>query len=71
MSTILKLNCWVFGESLKHILTVKIANMETVGTLKNVIKEAKPVAFHNIDPNSLDLWRVSEPYCWLHSIALS
>jgi hypothetical protein len=39
MSNILELNCWVIGDDPRHVIPIKIASSETVGTLKKAIKD--------------------------------
>ena len=63
MSNQLYLNCWVFREKASRVFPVKIAGTESVGALKKAIKEEKPVAFHHVDANTIDLWQVSV-YCF-------
>jgi hypothetical protein len=59
MSNILKLNCWVLGDDPCHIFSVEIAVSKTVSTLKKAIKDEKKHTFDGIDPDLLDLWKVS------------
>jgi hypothetical protein len=47
MSTILELNCWVFGTSSEHISLVKIPKTDTVDDLREQIKVKQ--ALHDID----------------------
>jgi hypothetical protein len=53
-----------------RIINACILGRRRLGTLKKMIKGEKP-AFRDIDVDSLDLWWMSEPYRWLHSITLS
>jgi hypothetical protein len=39
----------------------KIARTDTVGTLKEAIKDKNPESFHDVDARSLHLWKVSIP----------
>ncbi|KAE9386906.1 hypothetical protein BT96DRAFT_771244, partial [Gymnopus androsaceus JB14] len=55
------LNCLVLGDKRNHIFPVKIAETESVGSLKEAIKEKKHAAFPHIDADALELWNVSEP----------
>lgn len=61
MSDTLELNCWVLSDDddPRRIFPVKIAKNETIGTLKEVIKDKNKHAFEHIDAYSLDLWQVS------------
>jgi Crinkler effector protein N-terminal domain len=54
MSNILQLNCWAIGDDPRHVIPIKIASSETVGTLKKAIKVEIKHSF-----KSLDLWKVS------------
>lgn len=54
------LNCLVLGESSNHIFPVKIAATESVGSLREAIKEKKHPAFDHIPADTLNLWKVSE-----------
>ena len=56
MSLQLCLNCWVIGDEAGSVFPVKIAVTETVGTLKDAIREKNP----DLGPaRTLDLWKVS------------
>jgi hypothetical protein len=59
---ILELNCFVLGDSPNHTFPVKIARTESVGTLKEAIKEKMKPAFDHIRANSLVLWNVDIPF---------
>ena len=59
MSNQLCLNCWVFGEKASRVFPVEIIDAKNVGHLKDAIKEKKPVAFHHVDTDGIDLWQVS------------
>ncbi|KIJ13061.1 hypothetical protein PAXINDRAFT_100881 [Paxillus involutus ATCC 200175] len=59
--TIITLNCLVSGGGCRNIFSVKIDKTETVGTLKNLIKSKKPIAFRNVDANTLVLWKLEVP----------
>lgn len=41
-STILELNCWVLGDSPKHMFPVNIESASTVDHLKDAIKDSAP-----------------------------
>ena len=56
MSRILELYCWVLGDQADRVFPVKIAGTESVGNLKDAIKEK---AFNHIPAHTLDLWKVS------------
>jgi hypothetical protein len=58
---ILELNCLVLGESHTHIFPVKIAGTESVGALKDAIKDKKKPAFDHVPADTLILWRVFVP----------
>jgi len=49
----------VQGEARSHIFPVKIARTESVGDLKDAIKDKKQLAFQHIDADALVLWEVS------------
>ena len=59
MSNILELNCWVIGDDPRHVIPIKIASSETVGTLKKAIKDEIKHSFADFDAKFLDLWKVS------------
>ena len=59
MSTVLELNCWILGDEPRRVFPVKIASSETVGHLKEAIKDKKKQTFTGIDADLLDLWKVS------------
>ena len=59
-AAVLRLNCWVLGDDSSRVFPVKIAAMESVGTLKKVIKDEKKPAFDHLTADSLDLWMVSD-----------
>ena len=61
MSLPLDLNCIVFGDDPSHIFPVKIANTESVGALKDAIKEKKKPIFNHVPADALDIFRVSIP----------
>jgi len=58
MTDILTLNCWILGDEIRRIFFVKVASSDTVGILKDEIKEKKH-RFHRIDADTLYLWKVS------------
>jgi hypothetical protein len=54
------LNCWVIGDKANRVFPVKIAETESVGTLKDAIKEKIPDL--PVGPaRTLELWDVSVP----------
>ena len=57
---VIELNCWVFGGDSSPVFLVKIAATESVGTLKEAIKDKKKPAFDHLTADSLDLWKVSD-----------
>ncbi|KAG1803795.1 uncharacterized protein HD556DRAFT_1227205 [Suillus plorans] len=59
-STILELNCWILGDSPKHIFPVNVESASTVGHLKEAIKDRAQNRFSDIDAYVLDLWKVSD-----------
>jgi hypothetical protein len=56
---VLELNCWVKGDELGHVFPVKIARIESVGELRNKIKEEKRPQFDDIPADHLVLYTVS------------
>ena len=52
-------HCWVIRDDPKHVIPVKIAISETIGHLKEAIKEKIKHSFPNLDAKSLDLCKVS------------
>ena len=53
------LNCWVRGQEFHRIFPVKISPTQTVGVLKDNIKNDKPLDFCDIDADALSLYKVS------------
>ncbi|KAI9435242.1 hypothetical protein BJY52DRAFT_1197709 [Lactarius psammicola] len=53
----LKLNCLVLGGDRNHIFPLKIPGTETVGALRDAIKDKKKNAFHHVDADTIILWR--------------
>jgi hypothetical protein len=51
----------VLGEPRAHIFPVKISPTETIGFLKDAIKEKKQPAFDHVPADTLVLWQVSIP----------
>jgi hypothetical protein len=58
------LNCWVEGDYSEHVFPVKIDGTETVGTLKEVIREKK-----KRDTDSLELFKVRERSNFMYSLS--
>ena len=57
---LIDLNCLVLGDDTSGIFGVQIASTDTVGALKEAIKEMKENVFRNVDADALQLWRVSD-----------
>jgi hypothetical protein len=57
----LSLNCFLLGDDLDRMFTVKIDTTETVSILKKLIKEENPSSLGNVDVKNIDLWHVSFP----------
>jgi len=57
----LDLNCWVLGDSRTCVFPIKISKSETVGALKDAIKDKNKPIFDHIPANALVLWKVSIP----------
>ncbi|KAJ4000617.1 hypothetical protein F5050DRAFT_1562559 [Lentinula boryana] len=57
---LLELNCLVLGDQRNVIFPVRIAATESVGSLREVIKEKKTHRFNRVDADDLVLWCVSE-----------
>jgi Crinkler effector protein N-terminal domain len=58
MSTIISLNCCVFGDDPSRVFSVKIDSNEKVSVLREAIK-AKKSAFYSTDADKLDLWNTN------------
>jgi hypothetical protein len=61
MSLPLQLNCVVHGDDPSRVFPVQIAGTESVGTLKEVIKDKKKQAFADVHADALDIYKVSFP----------
>ena len=59
----LDLNCFVYGDDPSRIFPVKIASTESVGTLKEWVKDKKKHAFEHVDAEALNVWKV-RPLYW-------
>ncbi|KAH7904757.1 hypothetical protein BJ138DRAFT_1235200, partial [Hygrophoropsis aurantiaca] len=57
----LRLNCLVIGQPVNNIFEVKVTAVDTVAYLRKAIKHEKPLTFHNVEADSLELWSVSLP----------
>jgi hypothetical protein len=68
MSLQLELNCLVLGADISSIFPVKIANTESVGTFKELIKDKKRPAFDHVPADTLKLWKVRAHF--LHQLTL-
>jgi Crinkler effector protein N-terminal domain len=53
----LTLNCWVRSEDPKAIFQVKVSSTDIVYDLQKTIKNVKPVAFRDVDPDDLTLYK--------------
>ncbi|KAF8318072.1 uncharacterized protein EI90DRAFT_3133569 [Cantharellus anzutake] len=58
---VLELYCLICGDGANHIFLVKIASTESVGTLKEIIREKNKFALEHMDAKTLTLWKVSIP----------
>jgi hypothetical protein len=57
----LTLNCLMRGDHLDRIFPVKIAPTETVGVLKDLIKEEQSPRLNHVAASELTVWKVSLP----------
>ncbi|KAG2030089.1 hypothetical protein BDR03DRAFT_836781, partial [Suillus americanus] len=57
-----KLNCIVLGDDPNHIFPVNIAQTQTVGDLKDLIKDKTKRQFDLVEAKSLELWKVDLPF---------
>ena len=58
---LLSLNCFVCGDDLKKVFTLKIPKTKNVSILKSLIKEKKAPHLDHVAASDLDLWNVSIP----------
>ena len=58
---LLSLNCFVLGDDLKKVFTLKIPKTENVSILKDLIKEKNSSSLSNVDSKNIDIWNVSIP----------
>jgi hypothetical protein len=61
-TSFLQLFCYVHGDDPDHVFEIKIGNEESVAALKDAIKEKKSQMFHDVDADSLVLWKFSVPF---------
>ena len=64
MSVNLTLNCWVSGENPHDKvfpIVVNTSEVNTVGRLKDLIKEKQSRTFANVDSREMKLWKVDIP----------
>ena len=54
------INCWVCGQKTNEVFSVEILRTTTVGALRRVIKNKKPVDFAHVDSDQLFLYRVPD-----------
>ena len=59
MSSTLNLNCLVLGDDASRTFPIKIAKSDTVGDLRDAIKEKNSHTFQHVDAHALVLWKVS------------
>ncbi|KAH8927925.1 hypothetical protein BT69DRAFT_1197540, partial [Atractiella rhizophila] len=55
------LNCWIRGSPADQISSIKISSTDTVSLLKKAIRNDNPVAFQDVDPETLVLYKVTLP----------
>jgi len=58
MAGIMSLNCSILGPDVDNAFPVKISRGETVGALKDAIKEKKTPELDHIAADRLDVWKV-------------
>ncbi|KAK2460127.1 hypothetical protein APHAL10511_007806 [Amanita phalloides] len=58
---LLSLNCFVLGDDLNELFTVKIGKDKNVSILRDLIKEEKKPVFDHVAASKLDLFQVSVP----------
>ena len=61
MAGIMSLNCSILGPDVDNAFPVKISRDETVGALKDAIKEKKAPKLDHIAADELDVWKVGHP----------
>ena len=58
MSDEVELWCWVQGDGLDRVFSVRVERSATVRRLKEKIREKKP-SFEKVAADSLELWKVA------------
>lgn len=61
MSPPLELNCLVLGNDPSRVFPVQIAGTESVGALRESIKDKKKLAFDDVPAHTLNIFMVSLP----------
>ena len=61
MAGIISLNYSILGPDVDNAFPVKISRGETVGALKDAIKEEKTPELDHIAADRLDVWKVGHP----------
>ncbi|KAH7918818.1 hypothetical protein BV22DRAFT_983153, partial [Leucogyrophana mollusca] len=56
-----ELMCWARGDDINRIFLVKIAEKESVYTLKEQIKEMRPAEFSHVHASDFNVSKVSVP----------
>jgi hypothetical protein len=59
MADRLVLNCLILGDDPRNVFHIKIPAMETVGELRDAMKEKIRPAFDHVPVNTMSLWQVS------------
>ena len=67
MTNVFELNCLVFGDTARHVFSVKALMTESIATVKELVK-SKKLAFRDIDADTLQLWKVSVAYQSVYKI---
>lgn len=55
----LLLHYWILGQDIWKVYRVQIAQSEGVDDLREKIKHSNKLALTGVDPDALDLWKVS------------
>ena len=61
MATDFLLNCFVLGDKVDNVFTVKIPKTDNVSILKDEIKKKKAPHLNHVAASDLDLWEDSFP----------
>ena len=61
MATDFLLNCFVLGDKVDNVFTVKIPKTDNVSILKDEIKKKKAPHLNHVAASDLELWEVSFP----------